>query len=228
MSSAGVMKSENMRDSKSRGESLVGSSPTLGIFTETENKKLLKLKAYIIGVALGDGNLSNPNGRATRLRITCDTRYPALIEKIASSLKLIFPDNKVAFVKRPKNCIDISCYSNQLESLLGWNALQGPKYKQEVSVPQWIKANLDYSTECLRGLIETDGSVYNDRGYLMINFTTIIPSLANDVFSLINNLGFKAHIYFIKGKVQSAKSKYVIRISKNAKEFKDIVNIQKN
>jgi len=35
-----------------------------------------KLHAYIVGLALGDGNLSNPNGRAVRLRITCDKKYP--------------------------------------------------------------------------------------------------------------------------------------------------------
>jgi len=45
-----------------------------------------RLRAYLIGVALGDGNLSNPNGRAVRLRITCDTKYPALIAKIRGAL----------------------------------------------------------------------------------------------------------------------------------------------
>jgi len=44
------------------------------------------LLAYVVGVALGDGNLSNPNGRATRLRITCDAKYPRLARKIARSL----------------------------------------------------------------------------------------------------------------------------------------------
>ena len=39
------------------------------------------LRAYVIGLAIGDGGLSNPNGRAVRLRITCDIKYPLLIEK---------------------------------------------------------------------------------------------------------------------------------------------------
>jgi hypothetical protein len=43
------------------------------------------LQAYIIGVALGDGDLSNPNGRAVRLRITCDKKYPRLIEHVAKT-----------------------------------------------------------------------------------------------------------------------------------------------
>jgi hypothetical protein len=40
-----------------------------------------ELQAYVIGLAIGDGNLSNPNGRAIRLRISCDTNYPHLLEK---------------------------------------------------------------------------------------------------------------------------------------------------
>jgi hypothetical protein len=39
-----------------------------------------ELHAYVLGLAIGDGNLSNPNGRAVRLRITCDTKYPILIK----------------------------------------------------------------------------------------------------------------------------------------------------
>ena len=44
--------------------------------------------AYIIGVALGDGNLSNPNGRAVRLRITCDIKYPKIISEIQKKLNI--------------------------------------------------------------------------------------------------------------------------------------------
>jgi hypothetical protein len=32
--------------------------------------------AYLKEIALGDGNISNPNGRAFRMRITCDLKYP--------------------------------------------------------------------------------------------------------------------------------------------------------
>ena len=57
------------------------------------------LQAYIIGLAIGDGNLSNPNGRAVRLRITCDNKYPGLIDRIARSLQKLLPKNKVGLSK---------------------------------------------------------------------------------------------------------------------------------
>ena len=135
------------------------------------------LQSYITGVAIGDGNLSNPNGRATRLRVTCDNSYPELKKRIADSLDLLFPDNKISFIQR-KGCVDVSVYSNHLEKLLGWKANNGPKYEQKVSVPKWIKNKKVYTTRCLKGLIETDGSIYYDRGYKMVIFTTVIPELA--------------------------------------------------
>ena len=49
-----------------------------GYFRKTILNKDKGLQAYVIGLALGDGNLSNPNGKATRLRITCDKKYPFL------------------------------------------------------------------------------------------------------------------------------------------------------
>lgn len=48
----------------------MGSSPTSGTMNIINTNT-----AYIIGVAIGDGNLSNSNGRAVRLRVTCDNKY---------------------------------------------------------------------------------------------------------------------------------------------------------
>jgi hypothetical protein len=81
-----------------------------------------ELQAYVIGLAIGDGNLSNPNGRAVRLRITCDTKYPALIAKIRSALQRLLPTNRVGLVQSKGNYVNLSVYSNRLEPLLGWRA----------------------------------------------------------------------------------------------------------
>ncbi len=185
-----------------------------------------KTLAYIVGVALGDGGLSNPNGRAVRLRISCDTKYPAIIENITSAIKKLLPTNKISQVKMKARCVDISCYSNKWESLLGWKARGGSKEKQKVKIPDWIKNNKTYSRYCLRGLFETDGSVYTDRGYKMANFVTIIPTLANDVMEIITMLGFKPNIQKIKK--ENGKTKHTIRISKNTEKFIKLIEIDKS
>jgi len=175
---------------------------------------------------MGDGNLSNPNGRATRLRISCDKKYPTLIENIVNSINKIMPKNKIGIIRRKDNCLDISCYSNKWEGLLGWKAKNGSKERQQISVPSWIKNNKKYSTLCLRGLFETDGSVYMDRKYKMANFVTIVPTLANDVVGIILNLGFKPNMQTLKEK--NGKIKHTIRISKNTEEFLKLVKIDKS
>lgn len=196
----------------------MGSSPTSG----TMNKKQTKSLSYIVGVALGDGNLSNSNKRAVRLRVTCDNKYPKIIEEIVKHLRIILPDNKVSLVDR-KTSTDVSCYSNKLENLLGWKALEGSKEKQKVSVPNWIMKNRFYTKECLRGLFQTDGSIYKDRKYIYTNFTSIIPTLVIDTKKMIENIGFKPKIQ--KTIQWNNKIKYVIRMSREPEKFIETIKL---
>ena len=198
----------------------MGSSPTSG----TMNKKQIKSLSYIVGVALGDGNLSNSNKRAIRLRVTCDNKYPKIIEEIVKHLKIILPDNKIGLIDR-KTATDVYCYSNKLEDLLGWKALEGSKEKQKVTVPDWIVNDKIYTIECLRGLFQTDGSIYMDRKYLFTNFTSIIPTLINVVYFMIENIGFKPKMQ--KTIQPNRKTKYVIRMSREPDKFIKAINLWK-
>ncbi|MCL5666244.1 MAG: LAGLIDADG family homing endonuclease [Patescibacteria group bacterium] len=182
------------------------------------------LQAYIVGLALGDGNLSNPNGRSVRLRISCDLKYPKLLRHIIISLQKFLPDNKISVIRRKERCVDISCYSNLWPEILGWEAGEGSKHLQEADIPSWIMSRKSYAIACLKGLIETDGSIYKDRGYDMVMFVSIIPKLAKSVFKCIKLLGFQPHIYYFqpKGKYNSSKI-FHIRISKNTEDFLKLV-----
>lgn len=182
------------------------------------------LRAYVIGLAIGDGNLSK-FPRTIRLRISCDDNYPNLIDRIKRALQKFLPQNKVSQIKRPRNCTDVSCYSNQWEELLGWTATGGSKMRQDVRVPQWIKNNKEYTKHCLRGLFETDGSVYKDRGYLMANFTTAIEGLASDVMNMATLIGFKPNLQEIH---RQDRHKYTVRISKHTREFIDLIDLHKD
>ena len=184
------------------------------------------LQSYIIGLAIGDGNLSCVH-KTTRLRISCDTKYPKLITRISESLRLLLPQNKVSMAKKKGNCVDVIIYSNHLEDLLGWKAKDGSKFRQTVRVPKWIMENKKYKTKCLQGLIETDGCIYNDRGYPMVIFSTIIPKLAEDAKNSIISLGFSPRKYRIPQK-SGAPFKYQVRLSKNVQAFLDMVRPDKS
>jgi hypothetical protein len=105
--------------------------------------------AYIVGVALGDGNLSNPNGRAVRLRITCDNNYPQIKKEIIDSLHILFPNNRVSIATGSKDTYcNISVYSNKLNDIIPWKVGEGSKFHQQASVPDWIKMNKELSRHC--------------------------------------------------------------------------------
>ncbi|MCC6934567.1 MAG: LAGLIDADG family homing endonuclease [Candidatus Yanofskybacteria bacterium] len=181
------------------------------------------LRAYIIGLAIGDGNLSNPNGRATRLRITCDLAYPELIRIISESLASLFPGNKVSLIRSKGKYLNVSVYSNHLEALLGWRAKGGSKYRQNVAVPTWVANRKNYITACLRGLLETDGAVYHDRGYQMVTFSTIIPGLASQVHAMFCRLGFQPRLYTTQNRPPRAPFTYQVRLAKDVGRFLQIV-----
>lgn len=186
----------------------------------------METTAYIIGVALGDGNLSRPNGRATRLRITCDSKYTAVRDEIIQSLQKLFPKNNVSIIRENRDTyFNISVYSNKLDDIMPWKVGEGSKFIQEARVPDWIKYDKELSKYCLRGLIQTDGSIYEDRGYKMVNFTNNTLCLIEDVASMMETLGYSPKIY--KAKQKSQYPKYTVRLSKNVQDFISRINLQK-
>jgi len=181
-------------------------------------------EAFVIGVALGDGSLSNPNSKAVRLRITCDNKYPVIMEEIMHALQTLFPKNIVSLVARKDNCSDISVYSNKLHDLLPWKADCGSKHHQQAHVPMWIFEQKEYSIACLRGLIISDGSIYKDRGYLMVNVCSNIEPLAKDILKLGTNVGFTGRL--TSTNQPSGKQKNTIRFAKNTRELLRALNLK--
>lgn len=173
--------------------------------------------AYLVGVALGDGNLSNPNGRAIRLRISCFSGYSKIADEILKTIHVLLPQNKTSIVKKQGRCFDISVYSNKLAEWMPWKVGKGSKIKQNAHVPNWILANPKFSKACLRGLIQTDGCIYIDRGYQMVNFTSNIEALWLDARKMVEDLGFKPNILKIMN--DHGNFKYTVRISRDAKRF---------
>ena len=168
--------------------------------------------AYLIGVALGDGNLSNPNGRAVRLRVSCCLDYPRIANEIAQSMRRLLPDNRVSIVRKGSTrCVDLSVYSNALADWMPWKAGFGSKIEQNAHAPAWIYENPEYMKACLRGLFQTDGCLYIDRGYKMMHFTNSIRDLAHDAHRMLTELGFRPTISQVP---TGKRDKYVVRLAR--------------
>ena len=180
--------------------------------------------SYLIGIGLGDGNLSRVNGRTVRFRVSCDLKYPLLITEIVAAIQYVFPESSVNIVPRNGNWIDITSHSKYWENILGWQAGKGSKFVQNATVPDWIWCKDEYIKACLKGLVETDGSIYLDRGYPMVMFTNIVRDLSLQVFEMMIWLGFQPRIYKIRPKSNfNSQPVYHVRLSKQVNQFLNLV-----
>ena len=185
-----------------------------------------KALAYITGIALGDGNLSNPNGRAVRLRVICDNNYPKLGNEIIAALQFLLPKNKVSvYRRRVDNCFEVYVYSNLLGDWMPWKVGMGPKARQGARVPSWIRRDLLFTQLCLRGLIQTDGCIYTDRGYRMVNFTNNNRLLAEDARDMFVQIGYNPS--FMTVKLGPNQYKYTARVARNAEKLIDELSLYK-
>jgi hypothetical protein len=120
---------------------------------------------------LGDGYISRA-GRSWRLRIACDTKYPAIINRCREAIDAILPIQRAALVKRRGNCVEVSLYSNRWPSLFPQHG-PGRKHNRRIALEPWQQEIVDRQTEeFVMGLIHSDGCrvVANDRGVLSVRY----------------------------------------------------------
>lgn len=130
-------------------------------------------------------------------------------------------------MRRRANCFDIVCHSNHWEDLLGWKVGKGSKREQHAAVPKWVFDRDSYKISCLRGLIETDGTIYDDRGYRMVMFCNTSPELTENVYELISSLGFTPHVYRVE-RTPPHHTAYHVRLSRKVPEFLHLVRPDKS
>jgi len=79
---------------------------------------------------------------------------------------------------------------------------KGNKVKQQVDIPNWIKQNKQYAIACVRGLVDTDGCVFNHRykvkarwySYKKLSFTSYSRPLRESVFNILKNNGLNPRL----------------------------------
>ena len=90
------------------------------------------------------------------------------------------------------NAMYLTCHSVQLIDFLEKKGFKpGNKIKNQLEIPNWIKNNKRYLISCLRGLYDTDGSVYKltNQNSHQICFTNVNIRLMNDVRDSLLKLG---------------------------------------
>jgi hypothetical protein len=123
-----------------------------------------EIYAYLLGLYLGDGNISAFPRGVYRLRITLDTKYPGIIRSAVQAI-IGVGGGKTSVVRRSnQNCVDICSYWK------GWACLfpqHGPGKKQDrtIALTEWQQDLVNrHPGELLRGLIESDGCRFINTG----------------------------------------------------------------
>ncbi|MFJ5830372.1 transcriptional regulator [Streptomyces sp. NPDC093089] len=114
--------------------------------------------AYLLGLYLGDGYISQPQQhRVPSLRITLDDAWPGVQQEAQASLRAVFPDNSICWVKKA-GCHDLKIYSKHLECLFPQHG-PGKKHERHIALQPWQQEIVEtHPWDFIRGLVHSDGS----------------------------------------------------------------------
>jgi hypothetical protein len=129
--------------------------------------------AYLLGLYLGDGCISEHRRRVHKLRVFLDLSYPAIIEQCARAIREVMPANKVHRQERsgsfatsdePSN-VEVSSFSKSWPCLFPQHG-PGPKHERRIWLAPWQQRLAErWPGALLRGLIHSDGCRFtNTRG----------------------------------------------------------------
>lgn len=151
------------------------------------NEKL----AEFIGVHIGDGTLTPNLLRITGNKIY-DENYFLYLKNLV--FELFELRASILYDKRKdnqRNNILLSIASKNLAHFLHreFQIPYGNKIKNECSIPGKIIENRELSIACLRGLVDTDGSLSRRDNYMCLAFDSHNPVLLEQVWKIGSDLG---------------------------------------
>ena len=122
--------------------------------------------AELVGIILGDGNIHHCITDKTNsyvLRIVGDSNKDKeyLINYVKPLVDSLFDVESKVYKHNKFNALYINVCSRLIvEFLCSIGMKAGNKIKNKLTIPDWIKSNSDLLKACIRGLMDTDGSVY--------------------------------------------------------------------
>lgn len=176
----------------------LGGKNSIGSYTKEVNcPKETKELAEFYGIMLGDGNLSKIKGYKVanyQIRIVGDSRFDKdyLINFVKPLIEKLFEINVNVYKIKDGNGLNINAYGLRLvEFLESKGFTPGDKIRNQITIPNWIKKNEIFLKSCLRGLFDTDGSVYKitNQNSHQISFRNYNITLLTDVRNSLISLG---------------------------------------
>ena len=152
--------------------------------------------AEFVGIMLGDGCLSSRFQVGISFNTKTDEPYGLYLQKL---FRVLF-NLSATISARPGSCDGrVTASSRALVEFLETKGLiRGDKVRLQVGLPQWIWRKQGYQRACLRGLMDTDGSIYgythrvygHTYRHMALSFTNRSQPLLTAVERVLKYFGF--------------------------------------
>lgn len=194
------------------------------IFSERKKIKKPAKNARLsefVGIMIGDGGMVKYHITVT-LNSRDDYEYSNFVKSLITELFGVKPK---VYIRKKSSALDIVVHRAELVDFLKSMGLKsGNKLKQNLNIPPWIKKDKKFKISCIRGLTDTDGSVfshcYTSKGkrycYTKVNFTSLSPRLLKSVYDILKELN-------IKSKIRKHNNEIVIENRENVLRYMEIV-----
>ncbi len=171
----------------------------------------------MIGITLGDGSIPHYE---THVRITLNkSEEPGYANYVKNLISSVFHKEPSIYLPKDANAIKFTITSREVvQSLLNKGLKSGDKKKNQVDVPQSIKENINEHPDCLRGLVDTDGSlhIHKSNENIRIGFRSVSIPLIHDFKFMCESNGIQA------GKIRKDPRKDTLYLQIESKT--DVVN----
>ena len=164
---------------------------TRPISTPRKNARL----AEFVGILMGDGGITERQIKVTLNRVD-DKDY---VRFVAREMSLLFGVMPSIIPVKDRLAVNIIISRTKLvEFCISIGLNKGNKLMQGLDIPDWILKNEAYAKACVRGLIDTDGSIFNERHtikgkqycYPRMSFVSASPDLCDSVIAVLRKNGF--------------------------------------
>lgn len=153
-----------------------------------------KKLAEFIGIMMGDGGMTKYQATITLHRVD-DREFAEYVVRLIQRLFKLSPSvhTRESVIIITISSVDLVVYLNSLGLPVG------DKIRNGLTIPDWTNLRKDFSLACVRGLFDTDGSVYQHRyrskgkmySYTKMNLTSASPELLRSVGDILTAQGFR-------------------------------------